>query len=366
MTENPTPNNQPQLTERDAELLSAYIDDMLTDDERTALEARLSTEPFLARELAAMRQTVAWINTLPTMQAPRNFTLTIEQAEAIRPAAATKASDNPKTTGPAPSPESKRILQFPVSASWAIGSAAALIVVVFGAVILLNSGNFTTGGEAGIVNAPETLESAEIAQQATATPITSPTLLATSRPQGGGAGTITEPTKEPAIVTPMTNTGGAVPETAAESSNIIQATPTFSSTTTTLNDDADADTDEAAEFDTAAADSAQDDSTDAPIAEASSDDEDVASDFDDEGVTEVQAVEEAEIVEEEALEADAADADFEEETLEAESTEVLVTADDAARSTGAEAMAEVVSSPLQNFVDFVITFLTTLTEILNR
>lgn len=88
--------------DRDYELLSAYLDDALEADERAALEARLETDAALRRELAALRQTVALIRALPTLKAPRNFTLTAAQAEQIRPqdTSATFTPDSQDSTLP--------------------------------------------------------------------------------------------------------------------------------------------------------------------------------------------------------------------------------------------------------------------------
>lgn len=60
----------------DYELLSAYIDGELTEDERRTLESRLTAEPELQQELTALRQTVTLVAQLPMLKAPRDFTLT--------------------------------------------------------------------------------------------------------------------------------------------------------------------------------------------------------------------------------------------------------------------------------------------------
>ncbi|MBI1282640.1 MAG: hypothetical protein GC179_31225 [Anaerolineaceae bacterium] len=63
------------LTDLDYELLSAYIDDALSDSERTAFELRLQAEPELRSELDELRATVTLLNNLPVLKAPRDFTL---------------------------------------------------------------------------------------------------------------------------------------------------------------------------------------------------------------------------------------------------------------------------------------------------
>ena len=60
----------------DPELLSAYLDDALSPEERAALEARLQADADLRREMARLRATVELIGTLPTLRAPRDLTLT--------------------------------------------------------------------------------------------------------------------------------------------------------------------------------------------------------------------------------------------------------------------------------------------------
>ena len=64
------------LSDNDLELLSAYLDGALTPGERAALETRLSTDADLRRELARLRATVDLVKGLPTLAAPRDFTLT--------------------------------------------------------------------------------------------------------------------------------------------------------------------------------------------------------------------------------------------------------------------------------------------------
>lgn len=72
------------INPQDYELLSAYIDGELTDDERTSLEQRLAKDSFLQRELDLLRTTVALIHYLQPMTAPRNFTLTDDMVNASK------------------------------------------------------------------------------------------------------------------------------------------------------------------------------------------------------------------------------------------------------------------------------------------
>lgn len=114
MSEKHTSNPLPELSEQDAELLSAYIDDMLRPIERAELESRLEDNVFLRDELIAMQQTVAWVNQLPRLKAPRNFTITAEDVQH------SKSQEPPK-----------KILR--PNFAWTVaGSAAAIIVILFG------------------------------------------------------------------------------------------------------------------------------------------------------------------------------------------------------------------------------------------
>ncbi|MEZ4667610.1 MAG: hypothetical protein R3E39_06790 [Anaerolineae bacterium] len=65
------------LTDRDYELLSAYIDDALLPTERTELETRFKAEIELREELDAIRSTVSLLNELPVIKPPRNLTLPV-------------------------------------------------------------------------------------------------------------------------------------------------------------------------------------------------------------------------------------------------------------------------------------------------
>lgn len=69
--------------ERRDELLSAYLDDELSDRERERLEAQLAADADLRSDLEALRRTVTMTRDLPTLSAPRNFILSpsmVEQA----------------------------------------------------------------------------------------------------------------------------------------------------------------------------------------------------------------------------------------------------------------------------------------------
>ncbi|MBZ0295485.1 MAG: hypothetical protein K8L99_23195 [Anaerolineae bacterium] len=129
------------LTEHDYELLSAYLDGEITDQERAELEGRLQADPVLRQELATLRQTVQLVNQLPILKSPRDLTLDVS------------------TFTP------RRTLSFPVIVS-AAGAIAAIFLLTFGVYFL----------RLDTVHAPE---AADVAQAPTMTdtlmPLSTPT-----------------------------------------------------------------------------------------------------------------------------------------------------------------------------------------------
>lgn len=73
------------ISEQDFDQLSAYLDNQLSAKEKLALEARLLVEPELKATLRQLRVQTRALRDLPKVKTPRNFTLTVKQAEAIRP-----------------------------------------------------------------------------------------------------------------------------------------------------------------------------------------------------------------------------------------------------------------------------------------
>jgi anti-sigma factor RsiW len=65
-----------QLSTRDWEYLSAYLDRQLKPKEIASLEARLSVDPVFSAALGELQRTRDALRSLPRMRAPRNFTLT--------------------------------------------------------------------------------------------------------------------------------------------------------------------------------------------------------------------------------------------------------------------------------------------------
>lgn len=132
----------PETNERDAELLSAYIDNELSAPERAELETRLVVDPVLQAELRDLRQTLALVRSLPVLPAPRNLTL---RADAV----ADGSSAQP------------RMMQASNPRFWryAPALAAALLVLAIGFVALLpqlvDFGNVNQGlSSQQVANAP--------------------------------------------------------------------------------------------------------------------------------------------------------------------------------------------------------------------
>jgi hypothetical protein len=67
-----------QITSRDYELLSAYLDNQLDTRERARLESRLKLEPELRRELHELDETRLLMHSLPRLRAPRNYFISAE------------------------------------------------------------------------------------------------------------------------------------------------------------------------------------------------------------------------------------------------------------------------------------------------
>lgn len=143
------------LTDNDYELLSAYIDEMLDDAERSAVEQRLREEPLLRRELAALRQTVALLRRLPTLKAPRDFTLPVTPA-AVRDSAPTLTLAPTLLERPRTLPRRR-----PLPLVSVLSAAAAVVLILAGVGLLLapaEAPDATAGAVAGVVtSAPQAL-----------------------------------------------------------------------------------------------------------------------------------------------------------------------------------------------------------------
>lgn len=94
------------ISPADFDLLSAWLDDQLSPEERAALEARLDVEPALQAALGDLRALVAELHALPDLRAPRDMRLTAAQ---LRPV--------------------KRTALFPAFVSSVSGLAAAVLLI---------------------------------------------------------------------------------------------------------------------------------------------------------------------------------------------------------------------------------------------
>ena len=73
-----------QISERDYEMISAYLDNQLGAQERAILEARMKVEPELSQAFQDLGKTRLMIRSLPRLRAPRNFTVSAKTLE-VRP-----------------------------------------------------------------------------------------------------------------------------------------------------------------------------------------------------------------------------------------------------------------------------------------
>jgi hypothetical protein len=73
------------ISNRDWELLSAYIDGQLSSGKREQLEARIQTTPELRAALEDLTQTRALVRSLPCLKAPHSFRLTPEMVGRSQP-----------------------------------------------------------------------------------------------------------------------------------------------------------------------------------------------------------------------------------------------------------------------------------------
>ncbi len=76
---------QETLSQRDLELLNAYLDDALNEKERKQFEERLARSLPLQKKLKEYTQLKVALRELPKQPAPHNFTLSQEQARAYKP-----------------------------------------------------------------------------------------------------------------------------------------------------------------------------------------------------------------------------------------------------------------------------------------
>lgn len=138
------------LTDIDYELLSAYLDEMLSADERAALEARLLAEPTLRAALDDLRVVQQAVASLPVMPAPRDFRLTHDMIEplplmaALPPLMAAApppmADVPPAADAPLPPSAPAKVTTLPRRTPWwAAAAAAATLLIAGGGLFLLTN-----------------------------------------------------------------------------------------------------------------------------------------------------------------------------------------------------------------------------------
>ena len=67
--------NSSEYSHINDELLSAYLDDAVTDQERVLVEAAVATDRNIAWRLETLKHTILLLNGLPEMAVPRSFAL---------------------------------------------------------------------------------------------------------------------------------------------------------------------------------------------------------------------------------------------------------------------------------------------------
>ncbi len=171
-----TTPREPELTD---ELLSAYIDDAVTPEERHVVEQAATDNPDVAWRLQSLQMTVHLLHELPALAMPRSFMLTPEQVG--EPASGSLA------TQPAPvAPSPRRAVQpaqpgfwarlgegwhaFWQSGSPALRNAMATSLMLF--FVFLAAPRFMTGPESitSVVLAPATAPIAEFARESAPPP----------------------------------------------------------------------------------------------------------------------------------------------------------------------------------------------------
>ena len=68
------------LTSEDWQLLSAYLDNQISDKEKRRVDERLQSDPECRQGLETLRQTSMLLRSLPVRRVPRNFTLSAQPA----------------------------------------------------------------------------------------------------------------------------------------------------------------------------------------------------------------------------------------------------------------------------------------------
>ncbi len=138
------------------ELLSAYVDGDVSDEEKQQIELAIATDPDVAWQIESLRQTIDLLHALPPIPLPRSFML--EEAQVADILAARRASHGSALVTPLPSLW-QQIGRFFNSGNLALRNASALVAVLF-LVLVLGEPMLTTPqiapqpSVAGIQSAP--------------------------------------------------------------------------------------------------------------------------------------------------------------------------------------------------------------------
>jgi anti-sigma factor RsiW len=116
------------------ELLSAYIDGDVTEEEKSQIESALIGDPDLAWQIESLRQTVQLLRTLPTLSAPRSFLITADQLEGGRAEDAGRTGSSAGSALPRYARQDslwRRLRDFFTWGNLLLRNAAALTAVLF-------------------------------------------------------------------------------------------------------------------------------------------------------------------------------------------------------------------------------------------
>lgn len=162
-----------QKTPISDELLSAYIDGVVTNEERARVEAAVAADPVLAWELESLRRTVDLVRDLPPMPLPRNFTLREDQVADVLAERRSRTRQE-RGSGAAPAPLSdaglwQQILSFFNSGNLVLRNAAAVAALLLVVITLSAPGQRVTFAPVADSDAGESMQaesSGPVAQRA--------------------------------------------------------------------------------------------------------------------------------------------------------------------------------------------------------
>ncbi len=126
------------------ELLSAYLDGAVTEEERRRIERAIAQDPVIAWQVETLRETIRLLQELPPIPLPRSFVLQEEQVADIlvRYRAAVQAQARPGTTGVAPGSTGRlwhRLWGFLQAGNPALRNAAAAAAALFVLLVTINA-----------------------------------------------------------------------------------------------------------------------------------------------------------------------------------------------------------------------------------